>query len=255
MVVVEPTVSLEKLSAILAEGAESEVVDFKREHDPGSRLDAVVLAKEAGAMQMLDLGGYVVLGVINDGSVSGLLTDAQATQLDESVVRAKLLRYLDEPLELLVAAHKVDDQNVVLIYVGPSRDCFAVFKADGSYAGPDGRSGSNSARAMSSHATARPASGGRSATSIACAGGSETRRRSVGVRNCEANWRILTQVATHRLWLPAQQPTSAGSLTSTRSSPPPSSSRDETTTSLYDCYSTAYPLEWMSSSRAGRTSS
>lgn len=137
-VVVEPTVSFEKLSSVLAEGTESEAVDFKREHNSSSRHDVVVLAKEAGAMQMLESGGYVVLGAADDGTPSGLLTDEHAIQLDEASVRAQLLRYLFEPLDLLVAVHRVDNRNVCLVYIGPSRDCFAIFRADGGYQADDG---------------------------------------------------------------------------------------------------------------------
>jgi hypothetical protein len=58
-VVVEPSVTLEQSASVLAEGTESEAVDFKREYDASRRHDVVVLAKEIGAMQVLNAGGYV----------------------------------------------------------------------------------------------------------------------------------------------------------------------------------------------------
>lgn len=131
MVVVEPLVSLEKLRDLLAEQAESPHLDYKAQLDPRIQSDLVELAKDIGAMEVE--GGYIVIGVNDQGNHSGALSADVLPQFDEARLRGRLRKYLPEPLTLLSARHKVADADVVLLYVGPSPDGFAIFTADGQY--------------------------------------------------------------------------------------------------------------------------
>ena len=133
MPVVEPQVDREKLAEVLAEGSESEVVEFKRSCNLDERHDIVMLAAGVGAMQMPVDGGYIGLGFHDDGSVADGLSEAEARLLDPATIRDKLLPYLPEPLELLAAVHEIDGKRAGLIYVAPSSDGFSIFEKDGSY--------------------------------------------------------------------------------------------------------------------------
>src|SRR5207244_1139014 len=89
---IEPSVSFEKLGHLLAEGHESELLDFKGASDLSETRDTVEFAKDIGAMQVL--GGYIVVGADDHGNPTGGLTTEQAQFFDESRLRAKLRKYL-----------------------------------------------------------------------------------------------------------------------------------------------------------------
>lgn len=131
MVVVEPLVSEEKLRQLLAEQAESASLDFKSDCDLRQKADQVELAKDVGAMQMH--GGFIVLGADDRGQPAPGLNADRAVLFDEARLRAKLRRWLAEPLEILSARHEVDGHAVVLVYIGASPLGFAIFQADGQY--------------------------------------------------------------------------------------------------------------------------
>jgi hypothetical protein len=117
---------------------ESEVLDFKAELKLDRR-GSVELAKDVGAMQVR--GGHIVGGVAEDHGVPRVagLPAEQLPDLDEARLRAKLVRYLPEPLDLLVQHHELDGARVVVLYVGPHPDGFVEFRADGAYPREDGR--------------------------------------------------------------------------------------------------------------------
>jgi hypothetical protein len=131
MVIVEPLVSEEKLRQLLDEQTESAALDFKSECDLRQKADTVELVKDVGAMQVA--GGYIVIGADNNGRPTNRVAMEPMTLFDEATLRAKMRKWLPEPLDLLSAAHTVDDSKMVLIYVGPNPDGFAVFQADGQY--------------------------------------------------------------------------------------------------------------------------
>ena len=129
MVIVEPIVSEERLRQLLDEQAESGPLDYKSRCDLREKANLVELAKDIGAFQ-ID-GGYVVVGADNQGRPSHEVTWDHSALFDEATLRAKLRKWLPEPLELLAGAHEINGDLFVLIYVGPSLDGFAVFQADG----------------------------------------------------------------------------------------------------------------------------
>ncbi len=136
MVVVEPVVTEEKVRQLLAEGTESESLDFKETLDLDDLRDRIELVKDIGAMQIL--GGYIVVGADSGGRLTNLFTAAQAARFDEARVRDIVTKYLPEPIDLLVARHSIDGHPLVAIYVGSHRDCFAIFKTIGEYPKPKG---------------------------------------------------------------------------------------------------------------------
>lgn len=131
MVIVEPVVSEEKLRQLLDEQAESGSLDFKSECDLASKAALVELAKDIGAMQLR--GGYIVVGADDRGRPVVGLKPEHLALFDESRLRAKLRKWLPEPLELLAAIHEISGRTLVLLFVGPSPDGWAVFRADGQY--------------------------------------------------------------------------------------------------------------------------
>lgn len=132
----------EKFAEVLAEGSESEAVEWKARGDLNDREVLVDLAAEVAAMQLRPDGGYVVLGLADDGKLVGL-GDAEVRRLDPAAIGDKLRRYLTQT-DVLAAVHEVEDdagdlKRVALLYVHPSRDALAIFEADGTYTGPNGR--------------------------------------------------------------------------------------------------------------------
>lgn len=133
-VIVEPSVSREKLDALLAEGSEHSSLDYKEALDlgKGSARDIVELAKDVAAMQAEPDGGYIVVGADDHGNpVPGLVPDL-ARHFDDATLRAKLGKYLTEP-EIRVRQHEVNGMTVVLIYIAPHPNGWAIFHQPGDY--------------------------------------------------------------------------------------------------------------------------
>lgn len=136
MPVIDGRVDVEKLAELLAEGGESESLDYKRTLDLDNRCAVVELAKDIAAMELL--GGYLVVGADDTGNPTSDLTPRQASLLDEATVRGKLRRHLTEPLDVRTAVHDVEGKAVAIIYVGPNPSGWRVLDADGQCA-EDGR--------------------------------------------------------------------------------------------------------------------
>jgi hypothetical protein len=76
-------------------------------------------------------GGYVIVGCNDSGQPTGLVTQDHALLFDESRLRAKVKRYLPEPLALRTACHEHDGARLVLIHVGAHPDGFVIVHGDG----------------------------------------------------------------------------------------------------------------------------
>ena len=124
MVIVEPLVSEEKLRQLLDEQAESAALDYKAICDLREKADTVELAKDVGAMQVA--GGYIVIGADNNGRPTNGVAAERVALFDEATLRAKLRKWLPEPLDLLAAAHEIDGSKGGLIYVGGDSDGLCV---------------------------------------------------------------------------------------------------------------------------------
>jgi hypothetical protein len=137
MVVVEPLVSEEKLRQLLDEQAESVSLDYKQACDLRDKGALVELAKDVGAMEMR--GGFIVIGADDRGQPVGNVQSDSAGLWDEATLRAKLRRWIPEPLDLLTARHEVAGSWMVMMYVGPNPQGFAIFQADGQYVDASGQ--------------------------------------------------------------------------------------------------------------------
>lgn len=142
-VVVEPIVTKEKTLALLAEGYEQSALDYKRKLDLSERHDEVELAKDVGAMQAEEHGGYIVVGADDNGGLSGMLTDDQAKLFDEATVRAKLKKFIAEPFDIQCATYVIDEKNVAIVYIAPSPRGWCIFTNNGDY-----RDSNNSSRTI-----------------------------------------------------------------------------------------------------------
>lgn len=127
----ERDVTKDKLVQLLDEGAESATLDYKETCDLSATQDLVELAKDVGAMQVD--AGFIVFGADSAGKPTGRFTDEHAALFDEAVLRAKLRRWLPEPLDLAVAVHTHDGHRFAILYVGRNPKGCAILAADGQY--------------------------------------------------------------------------------------------------------------------------
>lgn len=130
-IVLDGVVSEEKLSDLLALGAEYPELDFKDWVDPRDKRSLVELAVTVGSMEVR--GGYIVVGVDNNGSPTGGIDAIPSSLFDEATLAPKLLRYLPEPLHLRSNVLRRGEHDVALIYVGPHPSGCAFFRAIGQY--------------------------------------------------------------------------------------------------------------------------
>lgn len=128
-IAVRPDVSEDNLRRLLGIGVESATLDFKSTFDPSNTDELLEIVKDVAAMQ-ID-GGYLVIGADDNGKPVGSFTETQLKQFEQANLRAKLRKYLSEPLDLLVKSHRIDSHDLVLIYVGPSTNVFAIIARDG----------------------------------------------------------------------------------------------------------------------------
>jgi hypothetical protein len=135
-VVVERNVTIEKLRILLSLGHESAELDYKDSCDLQCTRSKVELAKDVGAFQ--SCGGYIIIGVDNNGKPTGSLTEERVKDWDETKIRKQLGKYIPEPIDLLTAVYKIDNCLVAILYIGTSSNYVCVFKSDGNYE-KDGR--------------------------------------------------------------------------------------------------------------------
>jgi hypothetical protein len=140
MAAVHPKLTEELVRQLLDEG-EHAGLDYKAMLNIAETAELVAVAKDIGAMQSLPSGGFLIVGANDDGSLSGALESAHVNLLDESRLRAKLTKYLPDPIQLVTRLVEIDDEKVVVIHVAPHPAGFATFKADGNYPRPDGKQG------------------------------------------------------------------------------------------------------------------
>ena len=133
-IVVEPVVTAEKLATLLGVGCELSGLDFKQVVDVDEHSELVEFAKDVAALR--SCGGYLVVGVSDEGEVVGL-DESLAAKFDEANLRQKLEKFL-HPTNLIAARHKVDGKRVVLMYVPSHPLGFTVVKALGEYTKPGG---------------------------------------------------------------------------------------------------------------------
>ncbi|WP_137293537.1 AlbA family DNA-binding domain-containing protein [Nocardioides dongxiaopingii] len=133
------SVTRDKLMELIGVETELKWLDLKRECDINKSEGKVEIAKDVGAMQIA--GGYVLLGVDDDGTVTGLPV-GHARYFDEATLRSKLDAYLGAGYDLRSKVHQVETDNgpvdVALVWVAPHPDGCNVFRATGNYANDKG---------------------------------------------------------------------------------------------------------------------
>ncbi len=135
-VVVDGIVNREKLSQLLSLGTEYPELDFKSQIDPSQKSGEVQLSKHVGAMRVR--GGYIVLGVDDNGNPTGGMDDVDLRSFDEANLTPKLLRYLED-VGVRVQTFDLGGHKIILLCVLPSPAGCTFFKADGQYTRDDGK--------------------------------------------------------------------------------------------------------------------
>lgn len=111
----------EKLVELLALG-EGTRLDFKRQLDLDSRLAQLNFAKDVVAMSNTPPGGYIVIGVEDDGRPCLPTGTLDRSRFDPARLGDAVRRFIDGRIEILVAIHDHNGCEIVLIYVAPHRD-------------------------------------------------------------------------------------------------------------------------------------
>jgi len=134
-VVVDGRLTREKLDELLALGAEHAELDFKATLDlttPGHRLG---LVKDLIAMSNAGSGGYVVVGVNEDGTVATGVPAVDATQFDSADLAQQIGRHVVTAPVVTSQRHEVDGRMLVLIHVAPPVSHLpAIISKSGEYA-------------------------------------------------------------------------------------------------------------------------
>lgn len=136
MIVVDGRTDAEKLSELLAAGTEQTELDFKATLDLSQRSskDVLSLVKDCVAMGNLPTGGYIVVGVLDNGAPAHEHADVEVARFDSADLRARIAKFTEAPVNVVSQAHVVGGRAVVLIYVSPNPDGLPVpFSSVGQY--------------------------------------------------------------------------------------------------------------------------
>jgi hypothetical protein len=136
-VIVDGLVSGEKVAELLALGSEYPELDYKAVVDLSIKGDTIEMAKDIGAMQVR--GGYILVGVDDNGAVTGGMDSVDLRAFDEANLVPKLLKYLPQPLDLRATVVEREGHQIVAVCVLPNPRGCALFIADGKYEKRDGR--------------------------------------------------------------------------------------------------------------------
>lgn len=143
MIVVDGRTDEEKLLELLGGGAEETALDFKSTLDLSGRAskDSVEFAKDAITMGNLPTGGYIVVGVGDDGQPAHEHAAVEPAQFDSAALRAKVARFVEAPVSIVSQSHQVDGRAIILVYVAPNPDGLPVPTSSiGQYNDSTGRS-------------------------------------------------------------------------------------------------------------------
>jgi hypothetical protein len=125
----QPALDKAKLVELLAQAHEHEGLDYKSHVDLQDRRAELELIKDIAAFSAS--GGYLIIGADDGGRPTATMSEQDALQFDESRIRAKVRRYLPEPLEIRTARHDLDGALLVLLYIGAHPDGFLIVMVDG----------------------------------------------------------------------------------------------------------------------------
>ncbi len=134
-IVIEPELTTEKIAELFIRSTESAKLDYKSAYDPSDTTHKVRLAKHVLAMANT-AGGYVVIGVLDDGRRCGLEKTA-VDRIDEATVRSQIAGYTSARIPLFVARPiEYEGLSFAIVTVLPVSGTIVVAAADGN--SPDG---------------------------------------------------------------------------------------------------------------------
>lgn len=124
MIVVDGRTDEEKLLELLAAGAEQTALDFKATLNLKNTDARLNFVKDALAMGNLPRGGYIVIGVRDDGTPAHDQDplDFSHGAFDSARLRDHVSGWCEAPVNITSAHHTVDEREIVLVYVAPNPD-------------------------------------------------------------------------------------------------------------------------------------
>ncbi|MCL2745888.1 MAG: helix-turn-helix domain-containing protein [Coriobacteriia bacterium] len=127
-------VDIEKLRLLIDMG-ERDDVDFKSAIDLDTPKGKLELVKDIAAMSNSPDGGYLIVGVSDDGvPVTSLFETSKCDKVDAAKINDLLNKYLEKIPKIIVQAHEMDSFLVVVICVFPHEDNLPVpFKRSGQF--------------------------------------------------------------------------------------------------------------------------
>jgi predicted HTH transcriptional regulator len=131
-IVVEPRLTPEKVRELVERRVESARLDYKLTYLASEAENRFRLIKHVLAMANA-AGGYIVIGVTNEGSPVGLAADVLA-ELDEAKVRAQVATASSVPIPLFVnTGIRYVGSSLAIVTVRPATDRLIVTEIDGQY--------------------------------------------------------------------------------------------------------------------------
>lgn len=139
-VVVDGRVSREKLDELLALEAEHAELDFKATIDLSVNKHRLDIIKDCVAMMNTPTGGYLLLGVNDDGTLAVDREPLKAGTFDGADLAQAVARHVTAPPVITSKEHTVDARLVVLIHIAPTATGLpALITKIGEYEKPDRR--------------------------------------------------------------------------------------------------------------------
>lgn len=122
MIVVDGRTDAEKLLELLNNTGECSEVDFKETLDFTMKRDELDFIKDAVAMFNRFPGGYIIVGVDNDGKPSPRSHGTDWTQFDGQRLTDKVRIYVDAPITIISQVHTIEDHTICLICMMSLKD-------------------------------------------------------------------------------------------------------------------------------------
>lgn len=140
MIVVDGRTDREKLVELL-QLPEQTHLEFKARLDLNSKQDELNFAKDAVSMSNRPPGGYILVGVNDDGTLAlPTGTVADRALFDGARLGDLIRKYIEGEVHVISQVHEVGGHEVVLIYLPHHRDGLPVPTSKlGQFAGPNGK--------------------------------------------------------------------------------------------------------------------
>lgn len=140
MIVIDGRTDREKLAELL-QLPEQTHLEFKAKLDLNYKRDELNFVKDAVSMSNRPPGGYILVGVDDDGALALPVGEiADRGLFDGARLGDTIRKYVEGEVHVVSQVHEVDGHEVVLIYLPHHRDGLPVPMSKlGQFVGPDGR--------------------------------------------------------------------------------------------------------------------